>query len=50
VPVGEGYVRLIFEDTPPRVVGRTVTLLTAAALALGWIGFAWWQRRERASV
>ena len=47
VPVGEGYVRLIYEDTPPRVVGRTLSQVTAAALALLWVGLAWWQRRER---
>lgn len=32
VPVGEGYVLLRFEDTPPRIVGRAITWFTICAL------------------
>jgi len=50
VPVGEGYVRLVFEDTLPRVVGRSIAQATAAALALIWVGLAWWSRREKVTA
>jgi hypothetical protein len=38
VPQGEHYIVLRFEDTPPRVFGTGLTLLSASALALwgGW--------------
>jgi hypothetical protein len=45
VPVGEGYVLLRFEDTPPRVIGRGISLATAGALALGLAG-AWILQRR----
>jgi hypothetical protein len=34
VPVGEGYVLLRFEDTPPRTVGRWISLATLTLLGL----------------
>ncbi len=34
VPTGEGYLLLRFEDTPPRVVGRFISLATALLLLL----------------
>jgi hypothetical protein len=45
VPAGEGYVLLRFEDTPPRTVGRIISLATAAVLAAVGL-FGWWQRRQ----
>ncbi len=50
VPVGEGYVRLVFEDTPPRVAGRSIAQVTAVALALVWVGLVWWNRREKVTA
>lgn len=45
VPVGEGYVLLRFEDTPPRSIGRMVSLATAGVLLIA--GFAeWWMARR----
>jgi hypothetical protein len=46
VPVGEGFVLLRFEDTPPRIVGRIISQLTLGALLLGWVVTVWWRRRE----
>ena len=40
VPAGEGFVLLRFEDTPPRVVGRWISLATMALLALGGVVLA----------
>jgi hypothetical protein len=34
VPVGEGFILLRFEDTPPRIAGQMISLATLAALAL----------------
>jgi hypothetical protein len=33
VPPGEGYLLLIYEDTPPRTVGGFITLATVLLLA-----------------
>jgi hypothetical protein len=48
VPPGEGYVVLRFEDTPPRVVGRWISLSTLTLLAV--VGVAGLVRRQRASL
>lgn len=34
VPPGEGYMLLVYEDTPPRTIGGAITLATLAALAI----------------
>lgn len=45
VPVGEGYVLLRFEDTPPRIVGQAVTWFTIVALIVTGGVLAWRRRR-----
>lgn len=47
VPVGEGYVLLRFEDTPPRIVGRAGTWFTIVAL-IGAAGVVYLRRRREA--
>ncbi len=49
VPPGEGYLLLVYEDTPPRTVGgvislATLLLLAGASLLRGWLG---WRRGQR---
>jgi hypothetical protein len=34
VPVGEGYILLRYEDTPPRTIGKTISLATVVLLAI----------------
>lgn len=34
VPKGEGYLLLRYEDTPPRTIGKTISLATLALLCL----------------
>ncbi|RIK50945.1 MAG: hypothetical protein DCC57_11185 [Chloroflexi bacterium] len=46
VPAGEGFVLLRFEDTPPRTVGRALSLATVGAL-LAAVAGEWMARRER---
>ncbi len=36
-PPGEGYILLVYEDTPPRTVGGLITLATIAALTIAAI-------------
>ena len=40
IPQGEGYVLLRYEDTPPRIIGKYVSLATALLLLIGllWTG------------
>ena len=45
VPVGEGYVLLRFEDTPPRIAGRWISLTTVAGLLVAGSFVAWSRRR-----
>ena len=40
-PVGEGYILLRFEETPPRTIGRYVSLATLLALLGGAIWSVW---------
>lgn len=40
-PVGEGFILLRFEDTLPRVIGRTLSLTTLVLLCCGGLWFAW---------
>lgn len=47
VPVGEGYVRLEYGDTPPRNLGRWITWATVALL-LAAGGFSLWRQRQTA--
>jgi hypothetical protein len=47
VPVGEGYVLLRFEDTMPRIVGRTVTLTTLGILLVTGLALTWRGRQEK---
>jgi hypothetical protein len=46
VPPGEGYVLLRFEDTPPRTVGRMISLVTLALFALLPVAVIAFQRRK----
>lgn len=50
VPPGEGYVRLRFEDTPPRVVGRLVAQGTGVVLVVVGLLVAWRRHREKAGL
>jgi len=50
LPAGEGYMLLRFEDTQPRILGRTITLATLAVLALmslAQIAFNFRRRTQR---
>lgn len=47
VPAGEGFVLLRFEDTPPRTVGRALSLATVGALLAAAVAGGWMARRER---
>lgn len=49
VPPGEGYLLLVYEDTPPRTVGGMITLATAGMLLVA-AGFSIGQRRVRRSA
>jgi len=44
VPVGEGYVLLRFEDTPPRTIGRSISLVTLALLVLCGVALVGYRR------
>lgn len=44
-PVGEGYILLRFEETPPRTIGRYVSLATLFVLLCGGMGTIWQGRR-----
>jgi hypothetical protein len=48
LPQGEGYILLRFEDTPPRTIGRIISLLTAALIIVLSIN-ALWRRRNSTS-
>ncbi len=50
VPPGEGYVLLRFEDTPPRTVGRFVSLATAGLLIVVGLVLKWVTHREKSTV
>lgn len=45
VPEGEGFVLLRFEDTPPRIVGKTITWFTIGAMFIA--GALLWIRQRR---
>jgi hypothetical protein len=48
VPTGEGFVLLRFEDTPPRTMGRLISLATAGLLVMaGAVG--WWKLRQEST-
>ncbi|MCL4859674.1 MAG: hypothetical protein KJZ93_09730 [Caldilineaceae bacterium] len=50
VPGGEGYLLLRFEDTPPRTIGRAISIITLAALLLWKVVILLWRtRRTRAA-
>jgi hypothetical protein len=49
VPPGEGYLLLVFEDTPPRTIGGVITLGTTALLVAAGL-FAYWARRRGRSA
>ena len=44
VPVGEGYVLLRYEDTPPRIAGRWITWATVGVLVIAG-GVSVWRRK-----
>jgi len=46
-PVGEGYILLRFEDTPPRTIGKAITWSTLLLLIAGAIGVVWQRYRPR---
>ncbi len=50
VPPGEGYLLLVFEDTPPRTVGGIISLATAAVLVVAGIVAAWRRRTAAARM
>lgn len=45
-PVGEGYLLLIYEDTPPRTLGGAISLATIGILLVA-AAIAWWRRGAR---
>ena len=47
VPPGEGYVLLRYGDTPPRTVGRWISIATLTGLAFGALVAIIWNRRQR---
>jgi hypothetical protein len=50
VPAGEGYVLLRFEDTPPRIAGRAISLATAGLLiVVGALAGRRWRRNDEVS-
>lgn len=46
VPTGEGYLLLVYEDTPPRTVGGVVTLATVGLMVLAGALLGWRRRRR----
>jgi hypothetical protein len=46
-PPGEGYLLLVYEDTPPRTLGGVITLSTTGLLAIGAVVVAYRRRREK---
>jgi hypothetical protein len=46
VPPGEGYLLLVYEDTPPRTLGGVISLATTGALLAGALLHRW-RRRAR---
>ncbi len=47
VPPGEGYLLLVYEDTPPRTIGGAITLATLALILLVSLVLAYLDRRAR---
>jgi hypothetical protein len=45
VPPDEGYLLLIYEDTPPRTIGGIISLLTAGLLLVAGLVAVWRSRR-----
>ena len=45
VPPGEGYLLLVYEDTPPRTMGGAISLVTLVALAVAGAAIVWGRRR-----
>jgi len=48
-PVGQGFILLRFEDTPPRLVGKYLSVATLCLLLGGGVIAAWHNRRRSAS-
>jgi len=46
VPPGEGYLLLVYEDTPPRKLGGTISLVTLLLLVGAGVFIAWQGRRR----
>ena len=46
VPPGEGYLLLVYEDTPPRTAGGIISITTMAILAAGALAAVLYQRRK----
>jgi hypothetical protein len=47
IPQGEGYLLLRYEDTPPRTVGRLITLATVGLLVVAVVWEALQQRKQK---
>ncbi len=47
VPPGSGYLLLIYEDTPPRIVGGVLSIVTISLLAIGGAISIIMQRRRK---
>jgi len=46
VPPGEGHLLLIYEDTPPRMAGGMISIVTLVILATGTVAAILYQRRK----
>ena len=46
-PPGEGYLLLVYEDTPPRTLGGVITLVTVVSLVVGAVVAARGRRLEK---
>ena len=47
VPEGEGYLLLQFEDTPPRIIGRVLSIATLSFLTILALAVTWRQRLRK---
>ena len=46
VPPGEGYLLLVYEDTPPRTMGGAISLATLVVLVVAGAAIVWGRRRR----
>lgn len=50
VPPGSGHLLLVYEDTPLRTIGGTISLLTVGLLAIGGVVLAILRRKQRQTL